>query len=176
MKRTAKYLVVATPGTPQPMIGTNLAAAIPAGQNVVAQVTDSTMFVGQDYVVLQTTLGLNKERCRIIAIPDGTHITLQQVNQAHALNEWVSLAGGCAEIGIQTKDGNVGNIYIGNSPTFNKGTGVGMLFELSHVAAGNQPPDYFETSNGPMDAEDMSNYWIDADNNTDKYLPMFGVI
>lgn len=176
MKRTFKYNVVATPGTPQPMIGTNLAAAIVAGHMVVAQVPDSSMFVQQDYVELQTPAGANKERCRIQAIPDGTHITLLDVASNHAINEWVSLAGGTAEIGVQTKDGNVGNIYIGNSPVFNKGTGVGLLFELSHVAAGNQPPDYFETSNLPGNGEDMSNFWIDADNNTDKYLPMFGVI
>jgi hypothetical protein len=180
VRRTFKAFTVATAGTPQPLIGTTISAAIAAGAHMIkVQVADSSMFVGEDWALLRTIAGVSpdvEERVFIAKVDDSTHVTFKDVATAFPSGSWLRLAGNYSSIFVQSIDGNTGNLYIGTSRDLVKASYTKVAAEISHVAAGSQPPSFSDQTSTTSDAEDMSQWWIDADNNTDKYLPSFGII
>ena len=182
MKRAFKGFVVTTPGTPQPLVGTTLAQAIIAGtNNVNVQVADSSMFVKGDWSLLIDANGANRERVMVASIPDGTHVVLQGENNKvlafnRAIGAFLQLSGACSSVIVQGGVANAAGLYIGARQTIVKATLAGVIYRLIQTAAGIQPPAYVDGSSTSSNSDDMANWWIDADNNTDIYLPSFGII
>ena len=177
MKRGFKAMVVANAGTPQPLIGTTISAAIPAGATQVkVQVADSSMFLQGDWAVLIEANGTLRERVFIAVVPDSTHVTFKLVNNAHASGAFLQLAGACADVFVQSLDGSIGTFYIGTDITMVKATFAKVIAKILPVNAGIQPDSFSTKTAGNMNADDISNFWIDADNNTDTYLPSISVI
>jgi len=146
---------------------------------VKVQVSDSSMFVAEDWANLKTLAGASpdvEERVFIAKVDDSTHVTFKDVATAFPSGSWLRLGGGYSSVFVQSIDGNTGNLYVGTSRDMVKATFAKVAAEISHVAAGSQPPAFSDQTSTTSNAEDMAQWWIDADNNTDKYLPSFGIL
>lgn len=175
--RAFKYFAITTAGTPVPLVGTTIAgAALVPGNEVVAQVADSSMFRGKDWAVLVEANGTLSERVMLESVTDPTHVVIKSVANAHAVGAFLVLGGSASEVYIQTKDGNLGNIYIGNAINFNKATGANMLTKLTKVAAAAQPTEKTFETGGAVNGLDISNFWVDGDSNTDQFLVVMDTI
>lgn len=170
MKRTFKYFAV-TSGVTQPLVGTTLGAQVNgsnASQSML--VGDSSMFRVGDYVLIGTEI----ERVRITSIPDATHI-IGILTSTQLTGVAVRLWASCSNIYVQTKDGNVGNVDIGNASVIDPTTGVGEFVELVGIAAGVQPVELREGNTTGINSQNIANYWATGTNTGDTYLPSFEV-
>ena len=174
--RCFKYFTIVAGGTPQPLVGTTLTAALSPpsqGSSVVAAVADSSMFMNGDYVMLD--VGASRERASVYNVVDSTHITLANFNLAHANSTYVQLSGATFSVYIQTTTTNAGAIYLGNASTMVKATGVNCLAQLLNVGAGIQPIDFSDNRSFGGSAIQIGDYWVDGTTG-DKYLPSCGLI
>jgi hypothetical protein len=178
MLRTFKQFTVTAAGTPQPLVGTKLNAALAAGSMLTATVLDSSMFINNDWAILMETNGTLRERVAIASIPDATHVVIRNVVNAHASGAWLQLAGGCADVNVMAVGVGAGGtfFYLGTDFNMNKTGLVKCVSKILVVAAAIQPTIYTTANSGQVNVDDMSNFWIDADNNTDNYLPSFDIV
>jgi hypothetical protein len=161
--RTFKQYVIATGGTPQPLIGTLLNGAVtasPVAQSVL--VDDSSMFrVGDRAMIGRTTSG--QELVDITAIANSTHITAI-FTQAHADNSNVALLLECSAFFIQVSGDNSGNIYLGTDGLVKTGD-VHVILEIGGSITMFSSANIFGAN-----PENVVDYWVDGTTN-DVYLP-----
>jgi len=181
-----KYTIAAT-GTPQPLVGTTLSAAAPASPGpITVAVADASPwdiyslgFGAASFPLIYAVfdVGSFQERARVLKVVDGTHITVDQLNFAHASGKYVRLGAAVNSTYVQTTDGNTGNfLYIGNSPNMAKATMTYCIAKLAKVAALSQPTEFSDTRTFGANPSDASNWWIDGDSTGDGYVPSFGVV
>lgn len=178
MVRSFKGFNVAAAGTPQPLVGTKLNAALAAGQMLTATVLDSSMFINNDWAVLMETNGTLRERVAIASIPDATHVVIRSVVNSHASGAWLQLGGGCADMTVQIIGSASASsfFYVGTDFSMAKAGLVKCIAKIFIVAAAAQGNSFTTGNSGQVNVDDMSNFWIDCDNNTDIYLPSFDIV
>lgn len=182
MRRTFKKFTITAGGTPQPLIGTTTTAATgPGGTDpngdfsvVKVPITDSSMFLGADRVVIGSVANGDEERVWIQSVPDGTHVVLQGMTKTHVTGSYIRLSITCEAMYVQTTAGNAGTIYLGTQGIV-KATYTKVIAELIAVAAtGVQPIEYTD----PYYMEDAGNageWWVDGTTG-DGFLPSLTVI
>lgn len=184
-ERAFKYFTITAGGTPQPLVGTTLSAAVVApvasgsqlavsDQLTTLPVVDSSMFLKGDYAMLDS-VGALEERVRVFAVIDATHIQVIGMQFNHANGAFVRLAVLANSIYVQTKDGNVGAIFIGLSSAMVKATGVQVVAKLQQVGAGVQPTEFSTTRSGLGNCDDLGQLWVDG-TTADSYLPSIGQV
>lgn len=174
--RTFKNFSIVSGGNPQPLVGTTMTAAIVAGvAPQLIPVADSSMFAAGDWAYLDTP-GASEERVLVLSVPDSTHINVPNVTKAHASGSLVRSGILCNSVYVQSLDGNSAALYVGNSPSLVKATGVFVMKKIQFIAANGVIPDgTFGASLGAgMNGEDLGAYWIDG-TTSDKYLPSANV-
>jgi hypothetical protein len=178
-QRAFKYFSITAGGTPQPLVGTTLTAALNAPTNpdtaVTATVADSSMFLAGDATRLESTGAATEERVRVFQVVDATHIQLVGVKFNHLSGIFVRLSISINSIYIQALDGNLGALYIGLSSAMVKATGVQVVAKLQLAGTGVQPFEFLSTRSGLANADDLGQLWIDG-TTTDKYLPSVGQV
>jgi hypothetical protein len=178
-QRSFKYFQIAAGGTPQPLVGTTLTAAVTAPTNpdavVSLSVADSSMFLKGDRVVIGSTGAADEEDAAVFSVPDGTHINVQDIENNHANGAYVRLGILINSLYIQEQDGNTGALFIGTSSALVKATGVFVIAKLQAVGAGVQPNELDSTRSGLANPDQLGQIWIDGTTG-DKYLPSVGLI
>lgn len=188
-----KYFAIQSGGTPQPVIGTWLTAALTqpvvnAGYNFTSQiysavtltVNDTSMFAGFNYLNVIDPGTYATEKALILSVTDATHVLVQGLQNAHpggvyGTGAWVALSCFGQNLYVQAKDGNAGALFIGTAPTLVKATGVSVIAKLQLVASGQQPYEFSTSRQGLADTETLSQYWIDGTTG-DSYLPSVGQV
>lgn len=188
-----KNFTIQAGGTPQPVIGTWLTAAVTqaqatAGFNnnsrqalpITLTVSDSSMFLGWNWLNVIDPGTFATEKAMIVAVPDSTHVTVQGLRNAHpggayGTGSWVALAAFGQNVFIQAIDGNAAALFLGVTPQMVKATGVGVIFKLFQTASGTNPYTFSTSRQGLADTECLSQYWIDGTTG-DGYLPSIGVV
>lgn len=185
MQRAFKYFTIVAGGTPQPLVGTKLTAAVspapatgsqPAGSPdtpVSLPVADSSMFLNGDRVILDIPSSGVEENVKVFSVPDATHIKVSGIQFVHSSGIYVRLAVLINSVYVQALDGNAGALYIGTAATMVKATGVSVLAKTQLVASGVQPTEFSSTRSGLANADDLGNLWIDGTTG-DSYLPSIG--
>lgn len=191
MQQAFKYFTIQAAGTPQPLVGTWLTAALsvpvvnaaynPTSQTytpVTLTVNDSSMFVGFNWLNVIDPGTFAVERAMILAVPSSTTVQVQGLKNAHAggaygTGAWVALGGFAQEVTVQGLDGNTGALYVGTSPQMVKATGVFVLTKLVQTAANVEPNAIRYSQSGLAESETLSQFWIDG-TTADSYLPSIG--
>lgn len=191
--RAFKYYTIQAGGTPQPVIGTYLTAAISAAAAANSQswdkninnpvtltVADSSMFVMGDYVNVVDPSTYFTERGMVSSVTDSTHIKVTGILKTHpggayGTGAWVAWGGFAQSLYVQALDGNAGALYLGAAPNMVKATGVNVIAKLQMVTSGTQPFDFSTSRQGLANAETLSQYWIDG-TTADSYLPSLGLV
>lgn len=186
-----KYFTIQAGGTPQPLIGTHLTAALTQQQVTAANprehnnpitltVSDSSMFAGFNWLNVIDPGTFATEKAMILSVPTATTVQVQGLKNAHpggayGTGSWVALAGFAQNIYVQGLDGNAGALYFGVSPQMVKATGVFVLAKTQAVTTGTQPYEFSTSRQGLSDTETLSQYWIDGTTG-DSYLPSIGAV
>jgi len=188
-----KYFTIQSGGTPQPVIGSYLTAAVtqpvinaanpPGGdyQNpITLTVADSSMFTGFNWLNVIDPSTYATERAEILSVPSSTTVTVQGLKNTHpggsyGTGSWVALGGLAQSLYVQGLDGNAGSLFIGTSPQMVKSTGVYVIAKLVAVTSGLQPYDFSTSRQGLADTEVLSQYWMDGTTG-DSYLPSIGAV
>jgi hypothetical protein len=180
-KRTFQQYSIAAGGTPQPLIGTTLSAAVapggtdpngdPAPQTIA--VASSAMFRNGDWAVIGTVAGGDAERVWIQSVPDSTHIKTR-ISKSHANGVYVRLAMACQSVYIQTKQGNAGAIYVGTEGMV-KATPSGVITILYPFAAPTQPIDWSDPVEIGADGTTTADFWVDGTTG-DGYMPSLTIL
>lgn len=179
MKRSFKFVSVASATTPQPVFGTTLTAACgPVGtpekslQSI--EVADSSWFQQSDYALIDpaNSTVAKRERLLVESVPDSTHIKVQGMQYAHASGVYVQLAVVCQSVLIQAKVANTAAITIGTDPAMVVSTGVKCIYFLAQSASG-QPGSFLDTNSGGADQMKTDEYWFDGTHTGDEILPSF---
>lgn len=190
-----KYFAIQLGGTPQPVYGTWLTAAItPAmvsyanvggvsgnDNQLTISVNDSTPFLGAQYAVIVDPTTFNSERVLVInPPPNSTSINIQGVQNTHpggayGTGSWVAVGDNAQTVYVQAMEANTGPLYIGTKPQMVKTGGIFVIAKILQLAAGTQPNDFSSSRGGPVDTEPLSNYWIDGTTG-DQYLPSAGLV
>lgn len=184
-QRTFKYFSIVAGGTPQPLVGTTLTAAVnaPTGAGstlaladilTVLTVADTSMFLNGDYAMLDST-GANEERVQVFQVLTGNTMSVKGMLKNHANGAYVRLAALANSTYVQGLDANAGALYIGTSSALVKATGVFVIAKLQTVAAGVQPIEFSSTRSGLANCDDLGQLWIDGTTG-DKYLPSIGQV
>lgn len=189
-----KYFTILAGGTPQPVIGSHLTAAVTQQQvtdssaqgglvnnPITVTVADSSMFIGAQYAsIVDPTTYATDAKLRVLNVPSSTTVLLQGITLPHpggayGTGAWIALGSFAQELYVQGLDGNSGALYIGTSPQMVKATGVSVIAKVQFVAAGVQPYDFSTSRQGLADTEALSQYWIDGTTG-DSYLPSIGLV
>ena len=177
MKRQFAYQTLTAGGTPQPVFGTTLTAAVgPKGSRAnnlqSIAVTSSAIFLnkGGDWIILDP-LGANPERLNVLGVPDSTHIQVQGVEFTHNNGVFVQLADSVFSVYIQCQPGNTGDIYIGGQGMV-KATGPFYALLILTSASAVQPIEFNDYVGDGMNVLDTADYWFDGTTG-DKILPSF---
>jgi hypothetical protein len=186
-QRAFKYFSIVAGGTPQPLVGTKLTAAVapapatgfqPAGSPdtpVSIPVSDSSMFLNGDRVILDVPSSGVEENVKVFSVPDSTHIQVSGIAHVHASGTYVRLAVLINSVYVQALDGNAGALYIGTQATMVKATGVFVIKKFQLVAASVEPNEFSSTRSGLANADDLGSLWIDGTTG-DSYLPSIGQV
>src|SRR5208282_4730793 len=176
MKRVnpAGYVSLIGAATQQPVFGTKLTAAsvAPVGgvPNLVKfAVTASGIFKKGDLVKLDPLNATVTEQLYVYAVPDGTHITLQGVQFAHASGVWIQLAIPCTGVYVQMNPGNTSGILIGKQGVVYTTGAYGIAF-LEPNGAGVQPTEFTDPINGLANVMKTDDYWWDGGHTGDSIL------
>lgn len=177
--RTFQYYSIAATGTPQPLVGTTLTAALAANSNpdvpFLATVASSAMFRQNDYFMVTNNSTGVQERIKVRSVPSGTTVQLQGVlNNSYPSGSSVSLGILVNSTYVQAKDGNAGTLYIGNAWNMTS-AGASLIAQLKAVASGTQPNEFRDGRSAGINGDDSSDFWI-VGNSGDSYLPSFGVL
>src|SRR6185437_3074586 len=122
MQRTFSLRTITAGGTPQPLIGTTISAPVgpftsgPSSPSISVPVVDSSIFLVGDRVIVQTVTATKAESCKVVSIPDGTHIAVDNLANARVSGDVVSLALPVNSVYVQCNPGNTGAIFIGTAP------------------------------------------------------------
>jgi hypothetical protein len=187
MNRTTKLFTIQAGGTPQPLVGTwitaNTSPGPPDSSNntlTTIPVNDSSMFKDRhgDYAYLVSASLTNPERVLVTAVPDGTHITVKNLQLARVggvfgTGDFVSLSIAVNSCYSQNKPGNAGTLYIGTQGLV-KATLANVIAQLLPFGAGVQPIEFSDTRYYGPNPGDSSDFWIDGTTG-DGYLPSFGI-
>ena len=187
MIRAFKYFSIAAGGTPQPLIGTTISAAVgpvagvspPNPNNTLAlTVADNSMFsVGDWGVIGKPSSG--EERLLIQSKSGTTTVTVRLPKDglvnAYGSGSYFRLSNQMNSVYIQGLDGNTGPLYVGTGDAMVKATGVLLIAKLQQVATNSQPIDFHDGRSGLANADDCGALWIDGTTG-DKYLPSIGVV
>lgn len=188
MKRTWGYVALGAGGTPQPVFSTKLTTALSANQGMTgtldgntfnAVVTSTAGIINGDKILIEAG-GTNPERFITQQVVNATTLKLRSeegfgIQFSHAANVWVQLVETCVSIFIQCKPGNSGLIYIGNSVSMVKATGVGCILSMLNTASGVQPLYFADPMYGGIDGMSTADYWFDGTTG-DNILPSFTVL
>jgi len=180
--RSFSYQSIQSTNVPQPLFGSWIAAAAgPSAGNVNVQLGSSSQFQVGDRVFIQDVLGTvsTMERPQVVAVPDGTHVTLSSLlfartGGAIGTGDYISVFAKTNAFYIQTKDGNTAAAFVGDSP-LSRNTGVRCISKLVQVAAGLQPVDFSSTIYGLGNSLDVSQFFV-VGTATDQYLPSFSTL
>ena len=187
-----KYFTIQAGGTPQPLVGTHLTAAVTTSQaaaatqtggnlnSVTLTVADSSMFVGAQYANIIDPSTYATESTLVLSAPTSTTVVVQGLQNAHpggayGTGSWVAVGDHAQNIYVQGLDGNTGALFIGTSPRMVTGTGAFVIVKLQTVTSGTQPVDFGTSRQGLADTEATSMYWIDGTTG-DSYLPSLGLV
>lgn len=180
MKRQFPYAVLASGGTPQPVFGTTLTAAVgPKGtdgnslQSIA--VASSAWFSQGDWFVLDplNSTAAKRERLRVESIPDSTHIKVSGIQYTHVNSTFVQLAEEVNTIYIQCKPGNSGIIYVGGQGMV---ASTGPFYALLiNTASGIQPIDFTDSIGSGQNVMSTADYWFDG-TTSDSILPSVTVL
>lgn len=186
MVRAFKYFTIASGGTPQPLIGTTTTAAIgpvsvPPGTPVkpilVIPVTDGSMFLGADWVILGKP-STGEERLYVLSV-SGNNVTVKLpdggLTGIYASGAYFRLALNINSTYVQTKDGNAGPIYLGTLDTMVKATFAFCIAKLFQVPVGTQPTEYRDGRSGLQNPDDCGQIWVDG-TTSDSYAPSIGKV
>jgi len=157
MKRTFPQQAIGATNTPQPVFSTTLTAnlaASPTPQSIA--VASSVGFKVRDKVSLGPGTA-TFEQADIVAIVDGTHITVI-VTKAHTSGDFVGLNFPLANLYVQTKDGNSASLYVGNSPLMTDA--LWCISQLTKVAAAAQPVDFYDAQIYGANPGNLNEYWV----------------
>ena len=163
--------------TSTPLVGTNLTAAIvgvPPTQTQVVAVADSSMFVAGDRCKLVPNLALSspslfQDQVPVIAVPDGTHITIQNFSPM-ASGDFVVLDWACGMITVQCPKANppAASIFLGPDQTLTNAP-ADAFWDLSLTLSYTSPTR-------PLDSDNLANYWVVGGNTTDSYIAAAWII
>lgn len=189
--RGFKYFTIQSGGTPQPLIGSYLTAALTAAaasagtlqggliQNkITLTVADSSMFTGAEYATITDPGTFFTERVRVLSTPSSTTMTVQALDGvalsthpggAYGTGAWVALGDLVQSINVQILDTVVNAMWVGDSPRLVKATGVHALYKLTPNLATS-----FSTQSS-VNTATVSQFWIDG-TTADSYLPYLGVV
>lgn len=189
-----KYLTIQAGGTPQPLIGTWLTAAVtqpqinasqPAQNNlannvVTLTVSDTSMFASANYAVVTDPSTFVAEKVRLGAVLTTTTMTVLGLQKTHpggayGTGAWVGVGDLCQNIYVQAKDGNTGALFIGANPRMVTSTGLYMIAKIQSVTSGTQPYEFSTSRQGAVDTEVAGQFWIDGTTG-DSYLPSLGKV
>jgi hypothetical protein len=185
MNRTFKTFTINTTSTPQPLVGTYITAAgTPIGpdfqgeQITTLTVSDTSMFLQGDYVLLQSATYTNKELVRVQKVTNSTTMvirgsTLVRTGGVFGTGDFVSLAIPVNGVFVQATPGNAALLYIGTVGMVVSGE-VKVIASLQNFAAGTQPVYYNDSRYYTADPMGASDLWI-AGTSGDGYLPSFPV-
>jgi hypothetical protein len=183
-KRTWGFVTLAAGGTPQPVFGTTLTTAVAANPLLGGNYFDLTVgafslipgcgFKNGDNIILDPA-GANPERLLIQKVVSGTVLRVRSqdgfgLQFSHAATVFVQLAIPCVSFFVQCNEGNAGKIYIGNSATMVKATGVGVIAILEFTSSGIQPFNFADPMYGSTPGLTSDSYWFDG-TTSDKILP-----
>jgi hypothetical protein len=180
--RAFKFFTIANTNTPQPLVYTTVATAVPAASNwnesgsrtVKITVADASLFLVGDWLLLLETNGTNKEKVNIIEINYGSNIiTVLGAVLSHSVGSWVAYNSSTNSPYIQTKVGNAAAITIGTDYDMNATTGFHCFVVLTPVASG-QPIDFGTARPGSFNPEELGQYWV-VGTAGDSYLPSAGI-
>lgn len=175
--RTFKKFTIAAGGTPQPLVGTTLSAAILAnpGQQSIP-VADSSIFLQGDTIILDVNSGAPniEEMTRVDSVVDGTHIKVTGLQFNHAINAFVRSALKINSVYVQLTPGNLGLFFIGTQGLV-KGTFAKVIATVLNTAAGVQPLDFSDARTFGPNTSQAGDFWVDGTTG-DGYLPSFGII
>ena len=182
MKRTFKYVALASAGTPQPLFGTTTTAAVgprgtPGNSLQSIPVTDSSWFHDGDLIILNpenTTVAQRETLAVIGKPPDSTHIKVQGMQYSHASGVYVQLAISCLSVYVQIKTANTSPLVIGTEYNMVVSTGAKCLVVLYQNAAG-QPVNFSDPIYGAVNGVKSDDYWFDGTTNGDSLLPSLTV-
>jgi hypothetical protein len=188
MQRTfGGYQSLGVTGTPQPVFGTTLTAAVtakldfqgnPTIQGQQINVANALAFNKGDEIKIVETNGTKFETCHIIGVtigvsPAGT-LTLDSLQNNHGSGAFVILAQPCAGVCIQGVDGAAGAIGVGNGSTLtyvgSVPGGANLIWKMMPQPSGQQPPYFSSTMVYGANPTNTVEYWIVGTAN-DQYLP-----
>ena len=192
-QRAYKNFAIQAGGTPQPLIGTWLTAAVTAAeaaaltlqgggiQNAITlTVADSSMFDGAQYLsITDPSTYATESKLRVIAAPTATTVVVTGLKNAHpggvyGTGSWVYVGDLASVVRVQAA-ANTGVLYIGDSPRMVKATGIHVLYTLNVTTSPAQPSSIEFTEHGASDTEVASQFWIDG-TTSDTYLPSLGLV
>jgi hypothetical protein len=179
-KRTFQYVQVVAAGTPQPVFGSTLTAAVTPNRNLRDDLTTVTVAASLwwnpgDYILIDP-LGTNPETLGPIeGIPDATHVVVPGLRFPHPSGAFVQLSARCYSVFVQTRVGNSGLIYIGSSGLMNTTTGRYCIAALSPVTGTSLPTFLSDMVYGLANVESPSAYWMDGSTG-DAVLPSLSVM
>jgi hypothetical protein len=187
--RAFKEYTIVAGGTPQPLIGTTITAAVGPvaypqgipGPNALLSITvaDNSMFQSGDWAMIGKP-STGEERLQVMSI-SSTTIVKALVPYPGGLTG-TYLSGAYFRLGnainssfIQTIIGNSGAIYIGTKDTMVKAGYVFVVATLEPVTGTTQPTYFSDDRTAALDPDDIGQLWVDGTTG-DGYLPSYGVI
>lgn len=180
-----KQFAIVAGGTPQPLVGTFLAATPPPsapnpdGSEVSTfQVGDSSMLLGGEEIFVCSPTFTNAERIRCTKIIDATHIQVKgssktRLGGAAGTGDWIALAILVNRVYVQATAGGAGLLYVGNRGLVKAGL-VHVVKTLFNVTTG-APSDFDNSLTEGPNASSADDWWIDGTTG-DTYLPSYGVV
>lgn len=171
--RAFKTYTVTSTGVPQPVIGTTTTSAITAtgtsaqGQGatyVTIPVTDSSMFAIGDYAAIDNNSNTTthvRERCRVMAVPNSTHITVEQLAYNHLSGCYVALGKAISVIYLQCLNGNAAALTLGTCG-MNLTGNVNVIGAVGPSSLAGPPYDFTWPPGGGLNLNgvDTSDFWI----------------
>lgn len=192
MLRSFKKFTIVAGGTPQPLIGTTLTAAVGpvakpgdfvgASGQFTLPIADSSIFLPGDWLVLGKP-STGEERFQVLSVPTTTSVVILiptttpnwGIKNTYASGSYVRLGSVTNSTYIQTTQANAGPIYVGTKDTMVKATQAFCVALLYNQASPIQPIDFHDGRSGLANCETIGQIWVDGTTG-DGYLPSMGVM
>lgn len=186
--RAFKEFTIVAGGTPQPLVGTTITAAVGPvayptgvpGPNALLSLTvaDNSMFGPGDWGILGKP-STGEQRLQIMSISSTTIVKVLVpypggITGTYLSGAYFRLGNAINSVFIQTIVGNSGAIYVGTKDTMAKAGYVFCVAVLEPVSSG-QPTDFSDDRSAALDPDDIGQLWVDG-TTSDGYLPSYGVI
>lgn len=182
---TTGFQSIAATGTPQPLLGQALTAAVlPSTNPVNVAVGNSADFQVGDWAILFDNSGpsLVQEAVLVMAIVDSTHVKVGHsgdviapgITGNYTTSGWLIQASKCNSVYIQTKKGNAADIWIGTNASMSSATGAYCYADLTAVLSG-QPIELTAQEQVGQYPDTPANFWVEGTAG-DKYLVTLGLV